>query len=174
MHNIFRFLTLAVAAIATTAAVADSHGAAKTAAEGVMVKDAYVRAVPPGQPNSAAFMVLENHTMADHKVIDGKSPASKTVELHTHTQKDGMMMMRRIDSIDVSAHGTTTLKPGGLHVMLIGLNQPLKVGDKVALTLIFADGSEKQIEAPVKEIMMGMQHNMPGGMQHEMKHDMHK
>ncbi|OOZ42380.1 hypothetical protein BOW53_00505 [Solemya pervernicosa gill symbiont] len=169
MIRTLRYLTLAVASLAASNAIADSHGgAAHTAADTIMVKDAYVRAVPPGQPNSAAFMVLHNHGGADHKVIDAKSTAARTVELHTHTQKDGMMMMRRIESIEVKSKGMTTLKPGGLHVMLIGLTQPLKVGNTVSVTLVFDDGSKKSIDAPVQEVMMKMDHKP--GMHHNMKH----
>ena len=64
--------------------------------------------------------------------------------------------MRRIDKIDVPANGETVLKPGGLHVMLIGLKQDLKVGQIVPVTLTFEDGSKKKIEAPVRKIMMKM------------------
>ena len=67
-----------------------------------------------------------------------------------------MMMMRRIDKIDVPANGETVLKPGGLHVMFIGLKHDLKVGQNVPVTLTFEDGSTKSFEAPVRKIMMGM------------------
>lgn len=75
-----------------------------------------------------------------------------------------MMKMREVPSIDIKAGGQTELKPGSYHVMLIGMQQALKDGDTVSLTLNFDDGSRQQIEAPVRKIQSeGMMH---GGMKH--------
>ena len=131
------------------------------------VKDAYVRAVPPGQPNSASFMMLNNGSDHDRALVAAKSPAAKVVELHTHTMVDGMMRMRQVPKIDLPAGKMVELKPGGLHVMLIGLTQDLKPGANVPVTLTFDDGSETTIEAPVKKVQMKM---MKGGMKHNMQH----
>lgn len=137
---------------------------AGSASDVVSANDPYVRAVPPGQPNSAAFMTLENKDSAPHAVVNATSPVSKVVELHTHIHKDGMMMMRRIDKIEIPANGNAVLKPGGLHVMLIGLKQELKPGDIVPVTLEFEDGSKSNLEAPVRKIMMKGMKGMKGGM----------
>jgi copper(I)-binding protein len=139
--------------------------ASLAAAETLMVHDAYVRAVPPGTPNSAAFMSIHNAADGDHALVSAASPAAKVVELHTHTMEDGMMKMRRIEKIDLPAGKRVSLEPGGLHVMLIGLTQPLKEGDKVDLTLRFDDGSEQRVSAPVKSVLAGMQ-----GMDHQHQH----
>jgi len=140
--------------------------AAGNAADQVAVDGPYVRAVPPGQPNSAAFMTLRNAGNAGHAVVAAAGRVAKVVELHTHTMVNGMMKMRRIPRIDVAANSSTELKPGGLHIMLIDLTRPLRVGDTVALTLKFADGSEKHIEAPVRTIAdsMSMGQGMGGNM----------
>lgn len=158
MRNAVRFVLALATFVTCSAAFAGGH---------VMIGDPYVRAVPPGQPNSAAFMTLMNHGDKARSIVEAKSPAAKVVELHTHTMEGGMMKMRRIDKIDIPAQGSTVLEPGGLHVMLIGLAQDLKVGGKVAVTLVFANGDEEKVEAPVRKIeMMQMNHSMP------MKHDM--
>jgi copper(I)-binding protein len=125
----------------------------------IEVKDAYVRATPPGLPNSAAFMSVENNTDKDISIIKATSEVSKVVELHTHSMKDGVMKMYQVPKIDVPAKGVTTLKPGGFHVMLIGLHKPLKVGEEVTLTLEFSNGESKTITAPVKTVMGGMMNN---------------
>lgn len=119
----------------------------------VIVGDPYVRAVPPGQPNSAAFMMLSNDGAADRALTGASSTAAEVVELHTHTMVDGMMRMRRIERIQLPAGKARVLEPGGLHLMLIGLTRDLAPGDKVALTLRFDDGSEVQLEAPVRPIV---------------------
>ncbi|MTW20268.1 copper chaperone PCu(A)C [Allochromatium palmeri] len=121
-------------------------------AAGLDVGDPYVRAVPPGQPNSAAFMSLHNAGAEDRALIGAESPAAEVVELHTHVEEDGMMRMRRIEQIAVPAGETTTLAPGGLHIMLIGLKSDLQPGQTVELTLIQDDGERLAIQAPVRRI----------------------
>ena len=138
-----------------------AHGA--LAGDAVNVTDAYARAVPPGQPNSAVFMQLHNDGGEDRALVAAASAASDVVELHTHRMQDGMMQMRKIERIDLPAGETVTLKPGGLHVMLIGLKQPLQPGEDVAVTLTLDDGTELAVTAPVHEIAaMPPMHGQPG------------
>lgn len=118
----------------------------------VEVEEPYVRAVPAGQPNSAAFMTLVNDSMTAYKLKSASSPVAETVELHTHTNNNGVMEMRKIDEIEIPAGGKVELKPGGLHIMLIGLKQELKVGEEVEITLNYADGSSEKVEAEIKEV----------------------
>ena len=75
------------------------------------------------------------------------------------------MKMRQVDQIDVPAGGETVLEPGGFHVMLIGLKQPLKPGQMVDIKFYIDDGSSTQVQAEVKTIMSGMK--MKGGMDHK-------
>lgn len=128
--------------------------------ESIQIEESFARAVPPGQPNSAAFMTLHNHGKTDLRVISASSNVSNVTELHTHTNVDGVMQMRQIDAIEIPAGGITELKPGGLHVMLIGLTQTLDEGDHVEVTLSFEDGSEKLLEVPVKHVMPMMNHQL--------------
>jgi periplasmic copper chaperone A len=118
----------------------------------ISIGDPYARAVPPGQPNSAVFMSLKNASGTDRALVAAASPAAKTVELHTHVNENGVMKMRKIERIDLPAGKTVALKPGGLHVMLIGLNGALTPGASVDLTLVYDDGTKAQIAAPVREI----------------------
>lgn len=121
-------------------------------AAGLEVGDPYVRAVPPGQPNSAAFMTLHNTSDADRALVGAESPVAETVELHTHVAEGGLMQMRRIERIALPAGETTTLAPGGLHIMLIGLKSELAPGQTVELTLIQDDGERLAIQAPVRRL----------------------
>ncbi|MBP0050012.1 copper chaperone PCu(A)C [Marinobacterium sp. AK62] len=128
----------------------------------VEVQSPYARATAPGQMNSAAFMQL-NNTGEPLKLVAASSPAAEVVELHTHTQDQGVMRMRRIDAIELPAGGTTELAPGGLHIMLIGLPKPLKEGSMIDLELTFDDGDSLEVEVPVKQVM-------PAGMQMKQGH----
>jgi copper(I)-binding protein len=120
----------------------------------VEIGDPYARAVPPGQPNSAVFMSLENRSDQDQALVAAESDVSEIVELHTHVEEGGMMRMRQVEKIEVPAGETVTLKPGGLHVMLIGLQQALEPGQTIDLTLVFEDGSRMPVQAPVRRIEM--------------------
>ncbi|MGE5468327.1 MAG: copper chaperone PCu(A)C [Ignavibacteria bacterium] len=136
------FLALAMAASAA------AYGAGS--ADGVQVVDPYVRAAPPGARATGAFMTLKNGGGADAKLVKAESKAARSVELHNHIDNNGVMEMREVQAIDIKAKGETQLKPGSYHIMLIDPTTQLKPGDKVAFTLRFADGSSKQVEAPVK------------------------
>ena len=118
-----------VALIAAGCAVA--AGAAR--AQPVTVKDAWVRAPAPGQKVAGAYMELVSRAPL---VLTGvASPAAASAELHATSMEEGVMRMRPVARIELPAGATVKLAPGGLHVMLMDLKQPLKPGDKVPLTL---------------------------------------
>lgn len=122
------------------------------------VQHGFVRAVPPTSEVSAAFMQLHNPHDRPVRLVHATSPASEVVELHTHTQVDGVMQMRRIDTIEVPAQGVTHLQPGGLHLMLIGLKQPLRRDQQVEIQLELEDGSLIELSLPVRPVEGGHRH----------------
>ena len=130
---------------------------AADAASALAVSNAYVREVPPGQMNSAAFMTLDNQGDVDHAVVGASSPAAKITELHTHVNESGVMKMRQVEQIGIAAKGNTVLEPGGLHIMLLGLTDDLSEGQEVAITLTLEDGSQNTVSAPVRKLQMHMQ-----------------
>jgi len=134
-----------------------------TFAKGVSVDAPYVREVPPGQMNSATFLTLKNGSDKEIALIKAVSDVAKNVELHEHVHDNGMMKMRQVPKISVPANGETVLKPGGYHIMLIGLTRKIKSGDIIDLSLEFDDGSKQAIKAEVKKVMMGMMGNMKKG-----------
>ncbi len=126
------------------------------AADTMSIIDPYVRAMPPGQKVTGAFLSIKNDSDSDRSLLRAESDVAKNVELHEHVHKDGMMQMREVEKINIAKGSTTALKPGGLHIMLIGLTRELKLGDIVDIKLIFDDGSEQIAKAPVKKILAGM------------------
>jgi copper(I)-binding protein len=121
------------------------------AATRVEVMAARARAMPPSAANSAAFMTLRNPGPAA-ALVAARADVSEAVELHTHAHVDGVMKMRRVSEIELPAGAEIALEPGGLHVMLIGLNDPLEAGERFDLTLVFDDGSEKAVEVEVRSV----------------------
>ncbi len=114
---------------------------------------AWVRAGPPGSQVTGAFMILKNKGDKAAQVVKAESAAARVTELHEHASENGVMKMRPVPAIVVKPKGETALKPGGYHIMLIDLKAPLKEGETVPLTLGFADGSSKKIEAKVSKAL---------------------
>ncbi len=131
-------------------------------AKGMSVDDPYVREVPPGQMTSASFLILKNTNDKEVALIKATSDVAKNVELHEHVHENGMMKMRQVPKIVIPANGETILKPGGYHIMLIGLTRKIKAGDIINIDLEFDNGDKQSIKAEVKKIMQGMM--MKGGM----------
>jgi copper(I)-binding protein len=104
-----------------------------------------------GGANGAAYMTIRNTGATPDRLIKAESDVAKTVELHTVIQDNGVMQMRPVEAIDVPANGEATLKPGGFHVMLIGLTRDLKPGDTVNLKLQFAQAGTLDVRAEVRQ-----------------------
>ncbi|RZL60799.1 MAG: copper chaperone PCu(A)C [Variovorax sp.] len=136
-------LLLAAALLATTAAQAQ-----------VTVKDAWVRATVPQQKGTGAFMQLS--AAKDSKLVAVSSPVTPVAEVHEMSVQDNVMKMRQVQAVELPAGKTVELKPGGYHVMLMDLKQPMKAGDTVPLTLVFEgkDGQRETVEvkAPVRAL----------------------
>jgi hypothetical protein len=100
--------------------------------------------------NSAAYMTLVNESDTPDALIRASTDAAETVELHTVVMEDGVMMMRPVTQIDLPASGEAELRPGGFHVMLLGITDDLEEGETVDLTLTFENAGEMNISAPVR------------------------
>lgn len=127
-------------------------------ADRVSINDPYIRAVPPVVKTTAAFMQLQNTNAQEQFVVSAQSDTAAVVELHMHVQDEGVMRMRQIPHIHLPPNQTVSLQPGGLHIMLFDLKQPLSPGDEVPLTLTFDDGSSKQVIAIVRRFEGMMKH----------------
>ena len=114
----------------------------------VQVKDAWVRATVPQQKVSGAFMQLS--ASRDTRLVEARSPVAGKVEIHEMSMDQGVMRMRPISGVDLAAGKTVELKPGGYHVMLLDLNQQLKEGETVPLTLVLEAKDRKRETVEVK------------------------
>ncbi|MBV7600134.1 copper chaperone PCu(A)C [Aeromonas sp. sia0103] len=121
--------------------------------------DGYVRLLPPGSPNTAAFMVLKNDGDQPVTLTAVSSPEAARAELHTHLHENGVMKMRQVDGIQIPAKGEVALKPGSFHIMLFEVHD-LSQAVPVPLTLTLDDGQSLTLSLPVKPVepTKGMQH----------------
>ena len=128
--------------------------AAAAARAQVTVADAWVRGTVTGQKATGAFMRLQS--ASDTALVAAASPVAGVVEIHEMKMDGGVMKMSAIRSLAVPAGTTTELKPGGYHVMLMELKQPLKEGETVPVTLTFEDKAGKrqavEVRAPVRAL----------------------
>ncbi|MAZ47432.1 MAG: hypothetical protein CME65_02650 [Halobacteriovoraceae bacterium] len=115
----------------------------------IEISNERVRLLPPGSPTTALFMDIENPSNKDIYLLKAESNISRKVELHNHIIKDGMMKMEEVSKIKISAKSKTQLKPGGLHIMMIGLKNNLKEGQEVEVKLSFDDGKTTTIKPKV-------------------------
>lgn len=115
--------------------------------------DLWLRETIPGQPHGAGFGMLINNTEFDAFLIGGSISIAEDVEIHQHIVEGEQMRMEQIEALMVPAEAHVQLQPGGYHVMLMNLKQPLIVGDVFDLTLIFSDGSTLTVQVPVKPLV---------------------
>ena len=103
----------------------------------------------------AAYLTVRNGGDADDRLIGVASEVADRAELHGSKMQDGVMRMRPVEAVEVPAHGQAALKPGGLHVMLIGLKAPLEEGGSFALTLTFENAGEVEVVTTIEDIAHG-------------------
>ncbi len=140
----------------------------------IRATNAWSRALPPVSANGAVYVSLMNNGPRTDKLTGASSPVAQRVELHTHTTESGVMKMRAAASVELSPGKKVELKPGGLHLMLIGLKQPLKEGEHFPLTLRFAHASPMEVEVvvlPTAAKGPATMHQHQGALQNNPAHD---
>ena len=117
----------------------------------LLIRDAWIAEAPPTSKVMVAYLTLEN-TGNTHIIIrSATSNSYSSVEFHETKHKDGLARMVRHPSLMIPAKSTVELKRGGKHFMLFNPKERLQQGDEVTMKLIFADGSTKTINIPVKK-----------------------
>jgi len=114
----------------------------------VKATDAWVRATVPSQKSTGAFVTLTSSE--DAKVVGVASPAAAAVELHSSSMEGGVMRMRALDTLVLPAGKQVELKPGGTHVMLMGLARPVAAGDTFPLVFTIEDKRGKRSTLEVR------------------------
>jgi len=126
------------------------------------IEGAWVRAMPPVQSNTAAYLAVKNLSSDPLDVAGVSTDKSERAEIHVSRDVDGYTRMERLDTLRIPAGGTVNLSPGGTHLMLFGLKPMPAPGSKVRICLVFSSGSEGCVDAPVRKSsadMAGHQHH---------------
>lgn len=114
----------------------------------VTIEEAWSRATAPEQKVGAAYMKLRSTETA--KLVGVRTTVAGQAEIHEMSMQGGVMKMRQITELSLPAQRTIELKPGGHHIMLMNLAQPLKAGQRVPLTLIIEKQNREREEVAVE------------------------
>jgi copper(I)-binding protein len=131
-------------------------------ADGIQVDHPWARATMGGSGNGAAYVTLTNTGSTPDKLIGVSSDAAGKTQLHQSLSDNGVMKMLPVTALELKPGEKVELKPGGYHIMLLGLKQPLVAGQSVPLTLEFEKAGKQLVSVAVEAVGRG-----------QMGHDMH-
>jgi periplasmic copper chaperone A len=118
----------------------------------IQVRHPWSRATPPGAKVAVGYMEIRNVGTQPDRLLSATTPVAQRVEMHV-TQRDGeVMKMREVKTFEIPARERYALRPGGSHLMLVDLLQPLKMGERFTMRLRFERAGELEIELEVQEI----------------------
>ena len=127
----------------------------------VRIENPQAAETPPGAKTGAVYLDIVNTGSADRLLGAEAGDVAGHIELHTTLLEGNMMRMRKVEAIDLASGATTSLKPGGLHIMLIEMKKPLQAGQDFPLTLRFEKAGVMQVSVPIRKreaMMEPMQH----------------
>ena len=140
------FIAFSAAAIGAAGTPAHAQDASTAT---LQISGGFSRATAKTARAGAGFLTIRSTGPAD-RLLGFSTPACERPELHTHINDDGIMRMRKVDSIEIPAGGEARLQPGGLHLMMIGLTRQLVEGDSVDVTLTFENAGKVTVSLPIK------------------------
>lgn len=113
----------------------------------------WTRETAATQSVGGGFLTIRNNGRSPDRLVSATSPVSGEVQIHTMSMDGGVMKMRQlIDGITIPAGQSVELKPGGLHLMFVGLKKPFKQGAKIPATLKFARAGSVQVSFAVQPV----------------------
>jgi len=118
---------------------------------GLTIDHPWSRPTPGKSKIAAVYLKLVNNSKEADTLLSATSEQSPTIEIHETTIVDGIAKMRRLEKgVSVAANATVSLEPSGKHLMLFDLARPLKVGDKIPLTLTFQNRGTVNVKVNIE------------------------
>ena len=134
----------------------------------LVISQAWSRATPGGARIAGGYLTIENKGTSADRLIGGSGDLAAKVEVHEMAMNNGVMTMRPLDKgLAIEAGKTVRLAPGGYHLMLMDLKNPLKQGEKVPVTLEFEKAGKVTLSLDVQ----GVGAQAPAGMDHSGGHN---
>lgn len=129
-----------------------SSAAAPALAGDIALDRPWSRATPANAPVGAGYVTIRNSGAAADRLVSATADVAGKVEIHEMAMADGVMKMRQVQGIDISAGKSAELKPGGYHLMFMGLRQPLKAGETIKGALTFEKAGTVPVEFKVESM----------------------
>jgi len=140
----------ALLAVGFLSLLAGPAPAADTIVGNLAISQAWARATPRGAPVAGAYLTITNKGTEADRLVGGSTPVANRFEVHSMEIADGIAKMRPLEGgLEIKPGQSVELKPGALHVMLVGLKQPLQQGDRVKATLVFEKAGKVDVEFSV-------------------------
>lgn len=118
-----------------------------------LVVDGWARATASKARNGAVYLSIKGNGATTDRLLSARSDGARRVALHAHEMDGGVMKMRLVDSLEIPATGGVEMRPGQMHLMLMGLKAPLGKGSSVPLTVTFEKAGTMTLE--IKILGMG-------------------
>jgi copper(I)-binding protein len=146
MHLRSLFVLVATLAVGT---IVHAH---ESTLNGLHIEHPYARPTVPMQRSGGAYLTIENKGKDADKLVAVSSPIAESVQIHTMSMDGDVMKMREVDGIELKPASKVEMMPGhGYHLMMLGLRQPLKAGDRFPLTLTFEKAGKTEVSVIVMD-----------------------
>jgi len=134
-------------------------------ANSIAVDQPWARATPAGAKTGATYMTVINNGKSADRLLGATTPLADKVQFHSVSEENGVSRMREMRAVEVAPGAKATFSPGGMHIMMVGLKQPLKEGQTFPLTLVFEKAGKIDVTVSVAKVG-AMQHGDMGPMMH--------
>ena len=152
-------------ALLLTLFVVGTANAQTSAAGPIVAEQPWARATPKGAKTGAAYMTLMNKGPSSDRLIGATTLLADKVQFHQEIEDSGVSHMREMPGVDLAPGAKIVFKPGALHMMIVGLRQPLTQGQTFQLTLQFQKAGNLNLTIPIQGVG-AMQHDDMGAMAH--------
>ena len=143
--RVLRYLALVGAGLVLAAC-----GSGLESGADLTISDVWARPAPEGG-NGVVYLTIENKGGQADRLVSLRTEVARRVDLHESRTENGVMRMRPVHEVEIPGRGRVEFKPGGLHVMLIGLNRALQPADTFPLWLKFGRSGERQVQVRVAQ-----------------------
>ena len=132
----------------------------------IIIEHPWARATPAGAKTAAAYVTLINTGPSADRLLGATSPVTDKIQFHKESEENGVARMRELQTVEVAAGAKVSFKPGDMHMMMVGLKQPLKEGQTIPLALRFEKAGNIDVTASVAKVG-AMQPGDMDGMMHD-------
>ena len=127
---------------------------------GLEIREPWARPAAQGE-NSAVYFMIQNHSSQTHDMVGAASDIAQAVEIHESMMSGDVKQIHQLHAVSVEPDTEVKLRPGGLHIMLIGLKKELKVGDEFEITLHFTNFEDINVTVPVSDMPVSGEDSAP-------------